>query len=166
MGKSLPTRAETAAQLQALSRTKGTPVTAREYQKYPERLCSVWSITATIFRQPWNGVLTACGIRVRDYCSPEQIVDYALDFYHREGRWPKARDYKKPCSHWVVCQVFRGAENAVAEVDRRAQRTLAALMADGMSPAEYLAEQFISAPPRPRRAAWGPRRPGAWLRRA
>ncbi len=147
MVKSLPTRDAIAAQLQALSRAKGTPVTAREYHKYPERLCSVWSITHTIFRQPWNGVLTECGIRVRDYRSPEQIVDYTLDFYHREGRWPQSRAYKRPCSHWVVCKVFRGAENAVAEAVQRAQRKLAALTADGISLAEYLAERFITSRP-------------------
>jgi hypothetical protein len=89
-------------------------VTVREYGKYAGRLCSVASIVETIFGQPWDGVLTACGIVVRDYQSAEQIVGYTLNFYRRQGRWPKAQDFRRPCSHSAVGKVFRGSENAVA----------------------------------------------------
>jgi hypothetical protein len=144
-----PTRAEIAAQLRALSRAKGAPVTVREYRQYPERLGSVAAIVATSFGQPWNEVLTACGIVVRDYRSAEQIVDYTLDFYHRPGRWPKARDFRRPCSHFVVGKVFRGAENAMAEAGQRGQRKLAELTANRIPLAEYLAERFITSRPQP-----------------
>jgi hypothetical protein len=49
----------------------------------------------------------------------------------------------------VVCKVFRGAENAVAEAVQRAQRKQAELTANSIPVSEYLAERFITSRPQP-----------------
>jgi hypothetical protein len=81
MARTMPSREAVSQQPREFSRAKGMAITAREYASHPERLCLVASVVDTIFGQPWNDVLTACGIVVRDYQSAEQIVDYTLDFY-------------------------------------------------------------------------------------
>jgi len=149
MVKAPPTRAEMAAHLRALSRAQGAPVMVRESSQDPERLGSGAAIVATSLGQPWNEVLTACGIGVRDDRRAEPIVDSTLDFSQRPGRWPTARDFRRPGRHVVGGTVFRGAENAVAEAGQRGQRQLAELTANRSPLAEDLAERFITSRPQP-----------------
>jgi hypothetical protein len=124
-------------------------ITAREYASHPERLCSVDTVANRLFHKSWHGVLTECGIMVRDYKSPEQIVAYTLAFYHREGRWPQARDFKKPCSHYIVRKVFQDSENAVATANQLAKEKLQMLEAEGIALAGFLAQTLITATPQP-----------------
>jgi hypothetical protein len=149
MARTMPSREAVSQQIREFSRTKGMAITAREYASHPERLCSVDTVANRLFHKSWNGVLTECGIMVRDYKSPEQIIAYILTFYCQERRWPQVRDFKKPCSHSVVRKVLRSSENAVATAVQLAQEKLRVLEAEGIPLADFLARMLITATPQP-----------------
>src|SRR5919204_2863232 len=149
MAKQMPSREMIAAQLQALSKEKGMPLTYREYAHHPSRLCSPNALQRMFGVRSWHEILKACGIQPREYDSPDQVICYILDFYDREHRWPQARDLKKPCSHWIVKKVFRSAENAVAAVTKAAQEKLTELKSRGIPIADFLSQHLISSAPQP-----------------
>src|SRR6266545_3816880 len=148
MARTMPSREQICQHLRELSKTKGMAVTSREYAAHPERLCSLNTVER-VFGKRWNGVLAECGITVRDYDDPDQIVGYILAFYAREQRWPKARDFKTPCSYWVVHKVFGSSDNAVAAAVKLDKEKLKALEANGILLVDFLAQMLITLTPKP-----------------
>jgi hypothetical protein len=161
MAQAEPSLEAIAAQLRAFSRAKGGPVSEREWNAHPARLCGATTVRRR-FRQPWNAILRTCGVTPRDTRDPAYVAHWVLAFYAREQRWPRRRDFKRPCSHWVVKRVFRDADNAVAAAVQLAQDTLRRLTREGVTLTHYLAHHFLTVPPhRSARRGQGRRRPRA-----
>lgn len=148
MPQAQPSHEAIAAQLRAFSRAKGGPVTEREWNAHPERLCGATTVRR-LFQRPWNEILRACGITPRDTRDPAYVAYWVLAFYAQETRWPRRRDFKRPCSHWVVKHVFRHADNAVAAAVQLARDTLTTLTREGVTLTEYLAHHFLTVSPQP-----------------
>jgi hypothetical protein len=148
MANSPPSLEQIAAQLRAFSYAKGHPITEREWNRHPERLCGSTTVRR-LFQQSWNGILRTSGITPRDPRSPDYVANWILAFYAQEQRWPQRRDFKRPCSHWVVKRVFRDADNAVAAAVQLAQDQRKRLTVEGIGLAEYLADHFVTVSPQP-----------------
>jgi hypothetical protein len=156
MAQAQPSLEAIAAQLRAFSRAKGGPVTEREWNAQPARLCGATTVRRR-FGRPWNAVLRACGVTPRDTRDPAYVAHWVLAFYARPRRWPRRRDFTRPCSHWVVKHAFRDAANAVAAAVRLARGTLRGLTREGVTLTDYLARHFLTAPPQaPPAARAGP----------
>jgi hypothetical protein len=144
---SQPSLEAIAAQLRAFSQVKGGPITEDEWNRHPERLCSGTTVRRRFQQSSWHDVLRACGITPREPRSLAYVAHWILAFHAQYQRWPKRRDFQRPCSHWLVKQVFHEADNAVAAAVQHAKDLLKTLQAHGGVLAEYLASHSITVSP-------------------
>jgi predicted RNA binding protein YcfA (HicA-like mRNA interferase family) len=148
MANPQPTREAIATHLRTFSHEKSSPITEKEWNRHPERLCTGTSVRRLFQQSSWHDVLRDCGITPRDPSSPAYVAHWILAFYAQQRRWPIRRDFKRPCSHWVIKRVFREADNAVAAAVQ-AKDMLKTLEAQGIVLAEYLTSHFITVRPQP-----------------
>jgi hypothetical protein len=147
MAKSPPSLEAIVTQLREFSKAKGSPITEKEWNHHLEHLCGGTTVRHLFEQSSWHDVLRDCGITPRHTSSPTYVAHWILAFYAEQGRWPMWRDFKRPCSHWVVKRVFQDAENAVAAAVQLAKDTLKTLEAQGVVLTEYLKSHFITVQP-------------------
>jgi len=148
MAKSPPSLEAIAAQVRAFSSTKGGPITEREWNRHPERLCSGTAVRRLFQRSSWHDVLRDCGVTPHDPRSSAYVAHWVLAYHAERHRWPQKRDFHRPCGYWLVKKVFHEADNAVAAAVQHAKDLLKTLEAQGVGLAEYLANHFITVTPR------------------
>jgi hypothetical protein len=91
--------------------------------------------------------LRTCGVTPRNTSSPEYVVHWILAFYVQWQRWPRGRDFTRPCGYSVVSNVFRDCNNSVAAAVQLAQDTLETLTVESIVLTAYLANHFTTVTP-------------------